>query len=897
MILGESGDVLEALTRVPELAEKYVGNVKLVYIDPPFNTAKAFTSYEDNLEHSVWLTMMRDRLLNLRRLLSDDGMIWLHIDDVEVHRMRMLLDEVFGTGNFMSEIAWEKTFKPRNDKKEREGFSSRHDIILVYAKSQEVKWNRLPRTTSMDSAYSNPDNDPKGPWTSAPATANKGDGAGGMCYAIQSPLTGEMLRPPRGGHWRFGQQDMLKWLSEYAPYHLEDLHDEEWRAENEGVPIERVKVGIPAIVLDCSPEEARRSAEAVIKDGLWPRVYVTGGGGFRSKSYLATKPGRVPEDWWPYTEVGSNDEAKNEIKNLFPDLVPFDTPKPERLLERIIYIATNPGDIVFDCFAGSGTTVAVAQKMGRRWVTCELLESNFKSYTLPRLTKVVNDEDPGGVTSTEGERVAADGVELPDNVSAKDAYAFNSVLNKVLKRLADDAEEDGDETAIEAAKALKKSNDIKRLKELTKTRKTKADEQIKAAAKGGRAGSVHAGAAGSPGAGYGTRNVGRGGAPSDAASGMEAADGTEAPQQGTAPEQPTLFGGVGFSSIGQRGIVDDGTQGQFSVETVPRNPAFADVSYLFLRTAVRLSEPDIDLSKIDPKDIRAAAERITSAGDVLLRKEIVAALGVRLHAVDTESAEVDSLPVSENDAQTTLLRLVMNGGLIPATEGNKRIAKAFLIKRFMQEAPLDHWTVKSLESATAELRSLLRTFVDEALRNRVEETEINPLAMPSKDELTLPIGDVVHEQVETQAEFVRGRFYGGWFKSLFEAESFDSYTGEYLLAKLLNTSPHIVWWQRLHPQEGAYVYYNAKDRYFPDFVARDDDGVHWIIEGKDARGRDYATVQAKRGAAESVVVRLLGDDRFTDQSWGYLIAYEDDIKASDGWGDLLAKSSPVSNGQ
>ncbi|MDD5894625.1 MAG: DEAD/DEAH box helicase family protein [Coriobacteriaceae bacterium] len=425
----------------------------------------------------------------------------------------------------------------------------------------------------------------------------------------------------------------------------------------------------------------------------------------------------------------------------------------------------------------------------------------------------------------------------------------------------------------------------------------KADEQIKAAAKGGRAGSVHAGAAGSPGAGYGTRSDGRGGAPSDAASGMEAADGTDAPQQGTAPEQPTLFGGVGFSSIGQRGIVDDGTQGRLSVETVPRNPAFADVSYLFPRTAVRLSEPDIDLSKIDPKDIRAAAERVTSAGDVLLRKEIVAALGVRLHAVDTESAEVDSLPVSENDAQTTLLRLVMNGGLIPATEGNKSIAKAFLIKRFMQEAPLDHWTVKSLESATAELRSLLRTFVDEALRNRVEETEINPLAMPSKDELTLPIGDVVHEQVETQAEFVRGRFYGGWFKSLFEAESFDSYTGEYLLAKLLNTSPHIVWWQRLHPQEGAYVYYNAKDRYFPDFVARDDGGVHWIIEGKDARGRDDATVQAKRRAAESVVVRLLGDDRFTDQSWGYLIAYEDDIKASDSWGDLLAKSSPVSNGQ
>ena len=426
----------------------------------------------------------------------------------------------------------------------------------------------------------------------------------------------------------------------------------------------------------------------------------------------------------------------------------------------------------------------------------------------------------------------------------------------------------------------------------------KVDEHIKAAAnaaKGGRVGGSRAGAVGSPGADASARGIGQGGASAGAVFGTVGLAGTETPR-GTAPEQPTLFGGVGFSSIGQDGIVDDGTQGQLSVGIVPRNPAFADVFYLFPRTAVRLSEPDIDLSKIDPKDIRAAAERVTSAGDVLLRKEIVAALGVRLHAVDTESAEVDSLPVNEGDAQTTLLRLVMNGGLIPVTEGNKRIAKAFLVKRFMQAAPLDHWTVKSLESATAELRSLLRTFVDEALRNRVEETEISPLAMPSKDELTLPIGDVVHEQVETQEEFVRGRFYGGWFKSLFEAESFDSYTGEYLLAKLLNTSPHIVWWQRLHPQEGAYVYYNAKDRYFPDFVALDDGGVHWIIEGKDARGRDDATVQAKRRAAESVVVRLLGDDRFTDQSWGYLIAYEDDIKTSDSWGDLLAKSSPVSNG-
>lgn len=457
LVLGESGDVLEALTRVPEFARKYVGKIKLVYIDPPFNTAKAFTSYEDNLEHSIWLTMMRDRLLHLKRLLSNEGTIWVHIDDNEVHRIRLLMDEVFGASNFLSEIAWEKTFKPRNDKKAKEGFSSRHDMILVYSKSPDVKWNRLPRTASMDAAYDNPDNDPLGAWTSAPATANKGDGAGGMCYAIQSPLTGEMLRPPRGGHWRFGQNDMLMWLSAYAPYRLEDLHDEAFRAENEGIPVEKVKQGIKALVLDCPVDEARTRTQKFIKAGHWPRVYVTGGGGFRSKSYLATKPGKVPEDWWPYVEVGSNDEAKNEVKALFPGDVPFDTPKPEKLLQRIIHIATDPGDVVLDCFAGSGTTAAVAQKMGRRWVTCELLETTFNAFTRPRLEKVVNDMDPGGITKTKGERVSAEGVELPEGVSAEDANKFNSILNKLI------ADDD----------ALKKDETVKKLKALSKTQLTR----------------------------------------------------------------------------------------------------------------------------------------------------------------------------------------------------------------------------------------------------------------------------------------------------------------------------------------------------------------------------------------------------------------------------------------
>lgn len=359
---------------------------------------------------------------------------------------------------------------------------------------------------------------------------------------------------------------------------------------------------------------------------------------------------------------------------------------------------------------------------------------------------------------------------------------------------------------------------------------------------------------------------------------------------------PTFFGGIGFTSIGESGIQDDGTQGQLGYEYVERNPSFADVSYFFPCTTISLSNPVIDLSRIDPKKIDEAASRVTSTGDVLLRKEIVATLGKRLRIVDTESAEVDSLSVSDGDAATALLRLVMNENLLSVTEENKRIAKSFLVKRFMENAPVDHWTVKSLDSATGELRGLVHEFVDDALRSRTEETKIVPLKMPSLDRLAVPLGEHVYEQVETQGKFVRHRFYNGWFKSLFEAESFDSYTGEYLLARLLNTSPHIVWWQRLHPQEHTYIYYNPKDRYLPDFVAMDDQYEYWIIEGKDARGRDDKTVQAKRRAAESVVVKMLGDEHFADQKWGYLIAYEDDIKSSDSWDELKAKSQPVSNG-
>ena len=398
LILGESGDVLEALTRVPELAEKYVGKVKLIYIDPPFNTAQTFANYEDNLEHSVWLTMMRDRLLHMKKLLSDDGSIWVHLDFVENHRMRLLLDEVFGAKNFVAEIAWHKTTSSKND---NSGISIDHDTILVYSKSENVAWNGVERSEASEAAYSNPDHDPRGPWREDNYKMKKGS-----IYPIFHPKTGEAILPPPGQMWRFSEETHRR--------HVED--DRVWWGSKGDYHLPKVK---------------------------------------RFRSEVADF--RVPDSVWTKDFADTNRRAKQHLQSLFPAGDEFSTPKPERLLERIIHIGSSPGDIVLDVFAGSGTTAAVAQKMGRRWVTCELLESTFTTFTRPRLEKVVNDQDPGGITRTRGERVDATEDGLPDGVSPEDAAKFTSVLNKLIK---DDPE-------------AKKDARVKALKAASKTRRTK----------------------------------------------------------------------------------------------------------------------------------------------------------------------------------------------------------------------------------------------------------------------------------------------------------------------------------------------------------------------------------------------------------------------------------------
>jgi len=441
LIRGESGDVLEALTHVPELKDKYVGKVKCIYIDPPFNTGEVFgESYEDNLEHSIWLTMMRDRLDHLYRLLARDGSIWVHLDSKENHRMRMLLDAKFGPGNFVSEVVWQKADSGRNDS---DRINASHDTILVYRKTAAWEPNRFLRAETDNERFQSPDGDPD-PWwddnPTGPAKSKNRQHPG--IYGIQHPVTGEMRYPSPGNCWRFEQEKMLAAMSQYADYRLADAVDVSGRAERSGLPESKIRTDVRDLVLAEPLESAQEKAAARYAAGNWPIIVLRGkggkGGGLGRKSYIPTT-GRAVNSWWPNSEVDHNRAAKAEIKALFPSGARFETPKPERLLERIIHVSTEPGDLVLDCFAGSGTTAAVAHKMGRRWVACELQESNFIRYTKPRLSAVASGQDRGGVSVREREtteRRLKPEVVLPEGItSTGDAWSIESALNRASRNM------------------------------------------------------------------------------------------------------------------------------------------------------------------------------------------------------------------------------------------------------------------------------------------------------------------------------------------------------------------------------------------------------------------------------------------------------------------------------
>lgn len=334
------GDNLLALKA---LEQNYSNAVKCIYIDPPYNTGNAFKHYDDGLEHSIWLSLMRERLMILKNLLTEDGSIWISIDADESHYLKVLCDEIFGRKNFIDEVIWQRSFSPINLKKT---LSRSHDAILVYAKNKTDKYelNRLPRTSEANGRYKNPDNDPRGPWTSGDLSV--GPVIKEKVYEIITP-SGRSVWPPEGYCWRLTKERL-----------------EEYKADN------RIWFGENG---DNTPRIKRFMSE--VKDGI------------------------VATTLWTYQEVGHNQDAKKEIKALGFESI-FDTPKPEKLIERIITIGSNPGDIVLDSFLGSGTTSAVAHKMGRRWIGVELGNHAF-THCAVRMKKVIDGSDKGGITQSQ----------------------------------------------------------------------------------------------------------------------------------------------------------------------------------------------------------------------------------------------------------------------------------------------------------------------------------------------------------------------------------------------------------------------------------------------------------------------------------------------------------------
>ena len=325
------------------LKKRFAGKVKLIYIDPPYNTGNDSFGYNDRFNHSSWLTFTRNRLEVAYDLLTNDGSIWINIDDTEAHYLKVLCDEIFRRENFVANVIWQKKFSPQSDARY---FSDNHDHILVFAKHKDI-WQRnlLPRTEAMDARYSNPDNDPRGPWASSDLSVKTYSKE--YDYPITTP-SGKVIHPTKGRCWRTSKKNLQK----------------------------------------------------LIKDNrIW---FGPGGSGVpRIKRFLSeVQEGTVPVTIWTHNEVGHNQEARQELKKIFRGEAIFENPKPERLLKRIIEIGTNTDDIILDFFAGSGTAGAVAIKMKRRFILCEQMEY-AKKVTAGRIKKVIAGEQ-GGISKAVG---------------------------------------------------------------------------------------------------------------------------------------------------------------------------------------------------------------------------------------------------------------------------------------------------------------------------------------------------------------------------------------------------------------------------------------------------------------------------------------------------------------
>ena len=340
------GDNLLALKA---LVPHYAGAVDCVFIDPPYNTRKDFPHYQDNLEHTQWLEMMFPRLVLLHELLADNGSIWVVIDDDEAHYLKVLMDEIFGRKNFVTGVAWQKFHSVK--KNSRFNISQSHDYLLVYAKSGNLSdFNMLAMDEDALKVYKNPDNDPRGPWRTTPLTVSLMSGQRGAQYAKTGESSGlyEIVAPngkrhlPTKGRCWFSKETIDQLIAEKRVW---------WGKDGNAVPMKK--------------------------------LFLSEGGGKK-----------ISSTFWPHTETGSNKKANEEMKNLG---LSFSTAKPEQLLHRVLHLATRQGGLVLDSFLGSGTTAAVAHKMGRRWIGIEMGD-HAETHCIPRLRTVVAGKDPGGVT-------------------------------------------------------------------------------------------------------------------------------------------------------------------------------------------------------------------------------------------------------------------------------------------------------------------------------------------------------------------------------------------------------------------------------------------------------------------------------------------------------------------
>ncbi len=437
------GDNLDALKA---LLPMYEGRVKCIYIDPPYNTGNEKWVYNDNVNdphikawlgkvvgaegedlsrHDKWLCMMYPRLKLLQKLMAEDGVIFISIDDTEYANLKLICDEIFGANCFVSNISWQRTYSTRNDSK---GIVNEVEHILVYSKLPDWQPSKLPRTAEMNSIYKNPDNDVIS-WASDNPFAPGAISHQGMVYAIQHPFTGKLIYPGNARCWTFGQEQMLEIMRGWCDYELRDLHDDEKRAEVCGTSIDAVRKGVMGIVLSKSLEESAAQATLVYKRGQWPKFYFTKGGkgGIRRKTYLENVGGKPPTNLWLYTDTGHTDEAKKELLSIFKGKAPFNTPKPSRLIQFVLQIVGDKDAIILDSFAGSGTTAHAVLNMNkqdggnRKFILVEMSDY-AESITAERVRRVINGYGEGN-KAVEGTGGGFSFYELGD------ALLINGMLN------------------------------------------------------------------------------------------------------------------------------------------------------------------------------------------------------------------------------------------------------------------------------------------------------------------------------------------------------------------------------------------------------------------------------------------------------------------------------------